>query len=536
MSNTNIKFTNSKEVYTKIPTISQLITYGKYDDALAEVLILNQKYKNDFNIFINFAAFFIDIGTNLSDYKLVREGIDRAEKVLENDSYIEFHLQNYYNAANGYEYIYKVEEFSKEGLRSIPTSDLLQKQKRYLRKIITSATIPEDILKMALTNYANLLDFLGRGIEASWVYDKCIELDNSFSMAIANKAKALQYFADITGEYRKQIYIHSYQIYKGIIADKNLMQFGGASAVKVFEEEMHKIEELIGDPVLLEKSIDCLPVDESKFSTFERYFTNICTKYDLYMNTHIHSSNCEAAIIDPIFMSMKLPIEDNTTYYHLSKFINQIKEDYVTSRYLFVKALFLDEELLNISHKTTFANTNDTAMFNLPIGLLKSSFKNGANILDKIVIFLNTYLNLGKDNEKIFWFTDKRDDYHKFTIWENKSGVREEIVNLENLSLYALHDLYLDFKIGEYKKLIDLRNHLTHRTFVIFKDKNDYTDSKIPSISYDEFISNTADLLRLLKAATIYLINFINTNEHRKSFLTSPKLVSTEQIFPERFS
>ena len=114
------------------------------------------------------------------------------------------------------------------------------------------------------------------------------------------------------------------------------------------------------------------------------FYIEFCSKHKLFLNFHIHEDNCEASIVDPIFISMITPIDDNETYNNLAKHINQIKEDYAIARLLLVQSQFKREDFDNISKRTTFVNTLDYSMFNIYVGLLKSAFKEAYNILDKI--------------------------------------------------------------------------------------------------------------------------------------------------------
>ena len=177
--------------------------------------------------------------------------------------------------------------------------------------------------------------------------------------------------------------------------------------------------------------------------------------------------NVNAHFQNPIFINLLLPIGDNETYYKLSKSINQIKEDYAVARLLLVQSQFKRDDFNSISKRTTFVNTPDDSLFNLYIGLLKSSFKDIYNILDKIARFINEFFNLGLDENKSIHFTDIK-------LWndrlsKNKWSTKLEISESNNPSLCALYDIYLDLDCnkGYHKNLRDNRNKLVHEKLVI---------------------------------------------------------------------
>ena len=230
------------------------------------------------------------------------------------------------------------------------------------------------------------------------------------------------------------------------------------------------------------------------------------------MNFHIHEEECEASIVDPIFIRMITPTHDNQTFYNLAKHINQIKEDYIVARLLLAQSQFKREDLNRISKRTTFVNTLDYSMFNIYIGLLKSAFKEAYNILDKIYRFIKEYYKLDVGGN--IYFT---------TIWQykndkNERKIRPEIINSKNVSLYALYDIFLDFKSGYYKRIQRIRNASVHERLVIYDSGLTNWDNKEDkyNIGHETMLSQTIKLLQLVKSSIIYLINFVQLEEDKK--------------------
>lgn len=191
---------------------------------------------------------------------------------------------------------------------------------------------------------------------------------------------------------------------------------------------------------------------------------------------------------------------------------------------LLIQSQFKREDFNNISRRTTFVNTLDYSQFNLYFGLLKSASKEAYNILDKISVFINDYYNLGLSEDKIY-FT---------TIWQKDKKIRDEILQSKKIRLYALYDIYQDFKAGHYKNIQNIRNASTHRKLVIFDSMLTDWDKKDDkhNIGYDTMLSETINLLRLTKSAIIYLINFVNIEENKKrnNGLIAPMFVDTSQF------
>lgn len=499
-----------KEIYV----ISDLINKGDYQKALNHLYALEIKNSKNKTIKYNEASFLIDIGFGLKNSKIVREGIDKGEKLLKGPFYKSHKANLYYNCANGYMSLFQLEYDKKRGFEQLVNNKNLQDAKCNFREAIKEVDNFDFKFRSQLwTNYGNCLDSLGRGIEALYAYEEALKIDSNFSMALGNKAKAMRFFADISGIYRAAVYIKSYQILKSILENEDLIAFGGIAAKRSFENEIKQIESKFKDKSLLTKNLEHPQYNLTHTTSFEKFYIEFCSKHKLFLNFHIHEDKCEASIVDPIFISLTTFIDDNKTFYDLAKYINQIKEDYVTARLLLVQSQFKRGDFNNISRRTTFVNTLDYSVFNIYIGLLKSAFKETYNILDKISRFINEYYELGiKGN---IYFT---------TIWQYKMNkndwkIRPEIINSKNISLYSLYDIFLDFKSGYYEKIGEIRNALTHERLVIYDSsiltKWDNKNDKY-NIGYDTMLSQTIKLLQLIKSSIIYLINFVQLEENKK--------------------
>jgi len=515
---------SSNKLNQLVNYISTLINDGKYDKALKEMEKFERRNPNDQNLKINKVGFLIDIGFNLNNLDLVKRGLKIGEETLNSQTANKDKASIYYNLANGYFSLFTLSE-SKSGIETIPQSRNLQKAKSCYRNAIELFDEYDFNLKKRLwVNYGNCLSVLGRKVEALYAFNNALSIGKNFSLAIGGRANCLCSFADISRQYGKQIYIEAYQAIKSIIDKPDLIDFGGIAAKQKFESVLKRIESLFKNKKELIKISEYVKYDSTQFSDFEKFYIDFCAKEKLFLNFHIHQEDCEAAITDPIFINEVItPIEDDETFYNLARYINQIKEDYAVARLLLAQSQYKREDFDRIGKRTTFVYCLDYSKFNLYVGLLKSSFKESYNILDKIAVFINTYCNLGLEEDKIYFIS----------IWEKKKNekIRDELLKYKNISLYALYDIFLDFKSGYYKKIQNIRNTLTHRKLVIYDYSLSEVDEK-DNIGYYAMLNETIELLRLTKSAIIYLINFVNNNENRKTKAgpTLPGYVDTSQF------
>ena len=521
-----LKNINKEDTAEEMKYISSLINQDKFKEALERIKSYENQNPNNKTLQFNKLGFLVDIGFGLNDQKIIRQGLHIGEQNLKNKKHTKYKANIHYNLANGYYSLYGLAE-RKTGIQAIPQSENLQKAKLHFREALKLCDdFNFNFKKQLYVNYGNCLDYLGRGVEALNMYDNAVKIDKNFSMAIGNRAKALCFFANISKQYRGAIYLETYQSIKSIINNQDLITIGGLGAKKSFKNELQKIESLFKDKKDLTKKLKHSKYNTSGLSEFEKFYLDFCAKEKLFLNFHIHDSQCEAAVVDPIFIQQKIKIEDNDTFYQLAKYINQIKEDYAVARLSLVQSQFKRKDFNSISKRTTFVNTLDYSQFNLYFGLLKSAFKEAYGILDKIAFFINEYYKLGLQEDKIY-FT---------SIWycDNCKKIRDEILQSKNISLYALYDIYQDFRSGHYQKIRNIRNALIHRKLVIFDSMLTNWDKKDDkqNIGYDTMLNETINLLKLTKSAIIYLINFVNIEERRKRSdgLIVPMFVDTSQF------
>ncbi|MCD6333878.1 MAG: hypothetical protein J7M27_00910, partial [Candidatus Latescibacteria bacterium] len=150
--------------------------------------------------------------------------------------------------------------------------------------------------------------------------------------------------------------------------------------------------------------------------------------------------------------------------------------------------------------------TLDYSMHNIYIQLAKASFKNFYDILDKIAYFINDYLELGITEGEInswrVWYSDRKTRI-----------IRKKIEDTQNFSLNALFDMHKDFGKGQYKKLRNTRDALTHR-FINIRMFQKLEDEE--NMTEDTLVGQTLELAKIVRSAIIYLLYFVCVEERKK--------------------
>jgi len=504
---------DEQAIAKRMRAISEMIKRGGAEEALRLLRCLQADTRGSELVELNSVGFLIDIGVALTDPELIRQAIAVGERLMTHATDTE-RVNLSYNLANGHSSLFQLECDRSQGLDQLLGNHCLQRAKSLLRDIIPRVVdLRPELTKQVWVNYGNCLDGVGRTIEALDSYDQALAIDPCFAMALGNKGIALCFFADVSGVYRSAMYVKGYQMLEAALGTEQLDDHGGVSARHAFELQARRIAAMFEDQDALHKELQHPRYAVEDATAFEQFYLDFCSKHRLFLNLHVHEEWCKASVSDPVFISLVLPADDNVTFYHLARQLNQIKEDYAAARLLLVQSQFRKGDLDRISSATTYADTPERALFNIYVGLLKSAFRGAYGVLDKVAVFLNEYYGIGLCERAVQFHST----YDRRCIWARGGVPRPEIRQSENISLYALYDVFLDFDGGYYARLRDIRNALAHRTLLV---RESYVEAQGASetadaLTLEEMVAETVGLLQLARSCVIYLINCVQLEESR---------------------
>jgi len=492
--------------------VEALFSAGQVSEAITLCLSLFDRTRDPL-MRANCAGVLIDMAATIGRADVVQKGISHLDELLA------FYGPKcpagvLYNLGNGWSTLGH-RELGSLGRAGRWTSSSFQNAKVYYREALRACGSGLGKIKVEyVVNYANVLDSLGRHLEAIEAYDSALALDGTFGMALCNKAMAVQFFAEVSSTYRAALYTWAWQMLKEGLADPRVDRVGGPEARQEFERRIAAIEAKTTKPELLRTSLDHPPADLSRASEFERCYVDLCAKEHLFLNVHIHEHACDAATIDNVFISPPEP-KPTDRFIELAKGLNQIIEDFSTARCLWVLAQCEDSDVLNVGARTLLPRVAGTGA-SLRHGLMKASFRLGFDVLDKLAGFVNDYLELGIPSHRVSFATAGRD----CLWWVNAKDrtLRPKIEAVLGGSLGALYDIFLDFQANEvtgnahYQGLRDMRNALTHRRLSVAVGQ---TDGVPEEIAPEALRVAARDMLFLARCAVMYLILFVNGRERK---------------------
>ena len=492
----------------------------KYAEALTHLERCEEKYSKDRNFQLNKVGLLIDAGTGLGDLNAVEQGINAGEQILKSGQGRQHKAGLLYNIANGL--AYKVERYFMNKETFFGAEETVRNCVKTFQDSLSLVG-----QERALVNFGNFYNKIGRPLEALAQHEKAITRNPKFGMAIGNKAWLLQHLAPISS-YHTEYLIYAYQLLSEALKNEELIiEEGGVSALEEFKRKRENIRYLFK-----EENKENLLREKIKGKRFSKIFrtkdevsyTNFCLDNDLYLNLHIFDRRSTASIGDNILPTFITGISDKEADKWVKETLmrlNEIKESYITGRYILWLSQQKNKTLSNISQQTLLANNADYTAHNIYIGLLKSSYKEVFSVLDKIANTINFYLKLDHPEDEISY----RNIWYKDLKKEKKF---EHAIIRQNYRLFGVFSIL--YELGE--KPSEIRNAVQHRYYRIGNVGMD----EYGAPTFSDFSEETIDVYHKVKCAIIYLFNFISFCEKEKEHdalrggnMLGPMLIDTNQ-------
>lgn len=460
----------------------------------------------------------IDIGNALKDEKIAREGVELLQKDFEAIIHDRRNAPAaYYNLANGYYVLFGFKKMSAPHVACFKETELDQ-AKIYYRKVLSHDLQDAIFASETWVNLGNCFDELGRVIDALECYEKALELNQDHEMALANKGQALFNYAMVAGEHERTFLLEAYSLLS------RALELGvPPEAASTFSKYLKHIKGLFPDKKILDNPPRFPGYHIKARSKIEEFLINFCLEKRLYLNICNFCRKCDAAIGDTALIKKMITRTPNR-YYHLSEYLNQIKQDYITARFLLILSRYKGLNLDFVDKRVKIIDTLNYRIHNIYTQLVKTSFKGFYNILDKIACFINDYLELG--------IPERKTTFRK--VWYSNlktKMIHKKIVDTKNHSLNALFDIHRDFENGPYKELKNTRHALTHRFVNIrmFQEKEDEEN-----MTEETLVRQTLELARIVRSAIIYLLHFIYVEESKTETKTKGiRVPMFAQEFPD---
>jgi hypothetical protein len=294
------------------------------------------------------------------------------------------------------------------------------------------------------------------------------------------------------------------------LRDGVLESIGQADARPYFEKNLQRARQYLGR--LKPHSHDDENQQPEYQSEFHKDYVRFCHANRLFLNFSLSPSITRHNTRDSFRISVVAPIADRRKPMMLFRTINEIKERFATCRFLLFEARRPTIDMLPFDGLTTYADMLDYGISTIQGGKLKSAYEGAFNVLDKIAVFLNEYLELGDP--------PRQATFNRIWRCRDKWLLRTDVAQRANKYLYALYDLARDLGAeGEWADYRLLRNRLTHDYVVLHVEGSNWNqevDGQDRHLSYHQIADKALSLMRLTRAAVMYLITFVALEENAK--------------------
>lgn len=487
---------------------ARLMDEGNYKEALQRAeAIQNSIYR---------ASIFIDAGSALGKSGKVREGIELFEQLVNSDE-IDSSAQCsiLYNIANGHNELFILRKQRRKSI--IPPNDKdLRMAKRFYREAIKKLPNQRGTFASALyVNYGNCLSELGRFAEAVESYHKGLLADPTNGMAAGNLGIELIYCTDITGRFTHEYLALAYEMLNRALSDTMHLELGSYQGKISFSVQLAKLSQILkAHDYPISVPTPQKPVGKSKVI---KAYIKFCIEEGPFLNAWVGAPSLTPGITDDIsFGPIMTPINDKFLVPELLHVLNEIKEEFATSRYLFFVSQGKNRLLNEISSLTLYFDTLEPEINGLYIGLLKSAYVRAFDILDKVARIVNIYFKFGSRRDSIWsLFVERQSHGEEHEEWY---AMRSDIAKEDNFGLFSLADICIDYFEQEHVDLSTIdsrRNRITHDYLRI--RINSEKEDPIEAVDIKNFIEQTRQVLYLAKHAILYVVNAINFAESRKT-------------------
>ena len=373
------------------------------------------------------------------------------------------------------------------------------------------------------TNLGNILNQLGRFIEAINCWDKALEVIPNFAMAIGNKANAMYFYTYCLYDPGQQLSF----LFKSLecielIDNKNLVWDSGLDNVayegfQALKKSLENVLKNYDTPVYQKYSLG----DDKNEVAYRQW----CLSNKLFLNPL--NDVCLDSFVGHDVLHLPDHIYNFGEEPVYPKYYNLLKQEYVSARYKIYQ--FIEGSLNSVDpfNDVLLINNFDGAFPEIENEEGKSGYRVAYSLFDKVAAFLNHYLMLKHDIRGVsfrqLWVE------HKFceVSGAKKYILKDGFVEKKNWPLrglyYVSQDIYSkDFQSTSSPDSSDLKNirdYIEHRFLSITyyeNQANNDTDCN-RYISKRDFSLKAIKILSMAREALIYLSLAIHEEEKHKS-------------------
>jgi len=375
------------------------------------------------------------------------------------------------------------------------------------------------------TNLGSQLNEVGRTVDAIQNWDTALADQPRFGKAAGARGQGLVAYAIAlqSERYTKPLLVEAQRSLSTALEPGAIHEEDIETVTAVFKADLAWIEETLKG---FDDSGHEEPGELAKFGDTpeEMAYRRWCVAERLFLNPLNDLGDYPLAAEDSITLP---PITESSASARppaIIGFYNQMKQEYVSARFMLFEGLHSTEAHYSDKHVALF-NTLDYPSYGFGIERIRMSFRSAYSVLDKIAFFLNAYLQLGHKHHLVsfrsVWYEGAKPDkpllqrFHTHSNWPLRG--------LFWLSKEFFEDDFKQVTEPDAEELALLRNQLEHRYLQLHSmghggdDSNALYPGLRRSMGRHDFEGKTLRLFRYTRSALIYLSMAVRREEAMRS-------------------
>lgn len=378
-----------------------------------------------------------------------------------------------------------------------------------------------------LTNHANLLNTVGRTIDAIAIWDRALKIIPSFAMALGNRGNGLTGYARMMVDSRERaiLALHAFDSLRAATAEDAVHDSADPqAALAYFAKQAAKLAGAVD--MGSTRTIQDLHHGNKGRSKIERTYRQWCLGHRLFLCPLNDLGPNLAAATDNLMLPPLTEKLNDRPNGHLPPPIvglfSQMKQEYTSARFMLFEGITSTQVHFS-DLDVALIDTLDYPLYSLASERVRTAFRIAYSLLDKVAFLIDRY-----------WKLDKVPDRISFkNVWmvENKARLLPQFERRENLPLRGLFWLSKELFDDELKQttaadareLHSIRNALEHtylrvhegwaKPFIINETSNSSFGIAIGS---DELEAKAIRVMQMARSALFYVSFAIDVEERRK--------------------
>ncbi|PLW78504.1 LA2681 family HEPN domain-containing protein [Cohaesibacter celericrescens] len=383
-----------------------------------------------------------------------------------------------------------------------------------------------------ITNRANLLNVVGRSIDAISGWDNALRIEPQFAMALGNRGSGLKHYAGMVFDdhQRAILALHAYDSLRSAIEPEAVYECVDPQPVIA---QFKALADQLEGTLDVEAVRAILRLDEGKKcrSKTERTYRQWCLDTRLFLcPLNDLGSNLIAATDDLMLPGITEAFDErpgDSSPPPIIGFFSQMKQEYASARYMLFEGM--NSSRFHFSDRdVTLTDTLDYPLYSLASERIRTAFRIAYSLLDKIAFWVDRYWKLGKVPERI--------SFKNVWMVENKPRLLPQFENSNNWPLRGLYwlskelfdDRLKQTTAADARELHAIRNALEHTYLRVSEGWAKPFMLGTPSangfgiaIGSDELEAKAIRVMQIARSALFY-VSFAIGHEERDKRLANP--------------